>query len=84
MEDSVGEAQAAWERADHGAGVEGLAHSPQRQYRALRREVLQAQREALLEARDAGAYASRILQRAQAMLDIEDTRLEQMDNPSGS
>jgi CPA1 family monovalent cation:H+ antiporter len=82
--DTLLSAEAAWERADHGAGIEGLKRSPQRQYRALRREVLQAERQALLEARAAGAYPSRILTRAQAMLDLEETRLEQIDNPSGS
>ncbi|MCU1469812.1 MAG: sodium:proton antiporter [Glaciihabitans sp.] len=81
--DTLLSAESAWERADHGADVDGLVHSPQRQYRALRREVLQAEREALLEARSSGSYASRILNRAQAMLDLEETRLEAIDNPSG-
>jgi len=82
--DTLLSAESAWERAEHGAGVDGLVHSPQRQYRALRREVLQAEREALLDARSSGAYPSRILTRAQAMLDLEETRLEQIDNPSGT
>jgi CPA1 family monovalent cation:H+ antiporter len=77
-------AESARERAEHGAGDEGLVQSPQRQYRELRREVLQAEREALLEARSEGTYPSRVLQRAQAMIDLEETRLEQMDNPSTS
>jgi CPA1 family monovalent cation:H+ antiporter len=72
-------AQSAWERVEHGAGIDGLVHSPQRQYRALRREVLQAERAALLEARSAGVYPSRILRQAQAMLDLEETRLEAAD-----
>jgi CPA1 family monovalent cation:H+ antiporter len=78
--DTLLAAESAWERADHGAGVDGLTHSPQRQYRALRREVLQAERDALLDARSAGSYPSRILSRAQALLDLEETRLEQIDN----
>jgi CPA1 family monovalent cation:H+ antiporter len=82
--DTLLAAESAWERAEHGAGIDGLTHSPQRQYRALRRQVLQAERAALLEARAAGTYPSRILIRAQAMLDLEETRLEQIDNPSGS
>ena len=82
--DTLLSAEAAWERADHGAGVDGLKHSPQRQYRELRREVLAAEHEALLEVRSAGTYPSRILSRAQALLDLEQTRLEQIDNPSGS
>jgi len=82
--DTLLSAESARERAEHGAGDEGLADSPQRQYRELRREVLQAERDALLEARAEGSYPSRILSRAQAMIDLEETRLEQMDNPSGS
>ena len=82
--DTLLAAESAWERADHGAGDAGLTHSPQRQYRALRREVLQAERTALLEARSAGTFPSRVLNRAQAMIDLEETRLEQMDNPGGS
>ena len=82
--DTLLSAESAWERAEHGAGIDGLTHSPQRQYRELRREVLQAEREALLEARTTGSFSSRILSRAQAMLDLEETRLEQIDNPSGS
>ncbi len=72
--------RSASERAEHGAGDKELANSPQRQYRELRREVLQAERDALLEARSEGSYPSRILSRAQAMIDMEETRLEAMDN----
>lgn len=78
--DTLLAAESAWERADHGAGDAGLPQSPQRQYRELRREVLQAERAALLQARSEGTYPSRILNRAQAMIDLEETRLEQMDN----
>jgi len=81
--DSLMIVETASERAEHGAGDEELALSPRRQYRELRREVLAAEREALLEARSSGAYPSRILARAQTMLDFEETRLEQMDNQSG-
>jgi len=77
-------AESAWERVEHGAGVDGLVHSPQRQYRALRREVLQAERAALLEARSEGVYSSRILRQAQSMLDTEETRLEQMESGGSS
>jgi CPA1 family monovalent cation:H+ antiporter len=79
--DTMLAAEAAWERADQGAGPGSLAQSPQRQYRQLRREVLQAERLALLDARSSGTYPSRILGRAQAMLDLEETRLQQIDNP---
>jgi monovalent cation/hydrogen antiporter len=82
--DTLLSAESAWERADNGTDEKGIARSPHQQYRALRREVLQAERSALLDARSSGTYPSRILSRAQAMLDLEETRLEQMDNPSGS
>ena len=81
--DTLLSAESAWERANYGGGAEGIAKSPHQQYRTLRQEVLQAEREALLEARSTGSYPSRILGRAQAMLDLEETRLEQIDNPSG-
>jgi hypothetical protein len=77
-------AESAWERARFAGEEGGLARSPHQQYRALRFEVLQAEREALLEARSSGSYPSRILASAQAMLDLEQTRLQQIDNPSGS
>jgi NhaP-type Na+/H+ or K+/H+ antiporter len=73
-------AQATWERVDSEGDAERIANSPQRRYRELRRAVLWAEREALLEARSAGSYSSRILQRAQAMLDLEEARLEQFDD----
>ncbi|HWR85878.1 MAG TPA: cation:proton antiporter [Rhodoglobus sp.] len=73
--DTLSSARAARERA----AAEGDAPSPEASYRALRREVLEAQRAALLEARSAGTYPSRILARAQSMLDLEETRLEQLE-----
>lgn len=82
--DTLLSAESAWERAEHGGGDEGMEHSPQKQYRTLRRQVLSAEREALLEARSAGTYSSRVLSRAQAILDTEETRLEQFDHPSGT
>jgi NhaP-type Na+/H+ or K+/H+ antiporter len=82
--DTLLSAESAWERAKFGGGERGLAKSPHQQYRSLRYELLQAEREALLDARSSGSYPSRILGRAQAMLDLEQTRLEQIDNPSGS
>jgi NhaP-type Na+/H+ and K+/H+ antiporters len=71
----------AWERAEHTEG-ESLADAPHRQYRELRRQVLDAERAALLEARARGSYPSRILQRAQSLLDLEETRLSQVDSES--
>ncbi|WP_066042673.1 cation:proton antiporter [Herbiconiux solani] len=73
--------ESAWERA-HAAetGDPGAVGSaPHRQYRMLRLEVLRAERTALLDARGRGAYSSRILVRAQLMLDQEESRLQQMD-----
>jgi len=82
--DTLLSAESAWERARFGAGTEGIAKSPHQQYRSLRQEVLQAERAALLDARSTGSYPSRVLSRAQAMLDLEETRLEQIDNPGAS
>jgi NhaP-type Na+/H+ or K+/H+ antiporter len=82
--ETLGAAESAWERAKFGTTDAGIAKSPNQQYRLLRREVLQAEREALLDARSSGSYPSRILARAQTMLDLEETRLEHLDNPSGS
>lgn len=72
--------EVAWERVEHGDEEDGILQSPHRQYRELRREVLAAERAVLLDARARGAYASRILQRAQSLLDLEEARLAQMDS----
>ncbi|HEU4850045.1 MAG TPA: sodium:proton antiporter [Terrimesophilobacter sp.] len=77
-------AESAWERAEIGVGADALAQSPHQQYRFLRRQIIDAERTALLDAMADGAYSSRIITRAQTMLDLEETRLEQIDNPSGS
>ncbi len=68
--------ESAWERA-HADDSGGTA--PHRQYRVLRLEVLKAERAALLDARGRGEYNSRILVRAQLMLDQEEARLAQSD-----
>ena len=78
-QDTLIASQAAWERAEHADSDDGILDSPHQQYRDLRREVLQAERAVLLEARSRGSYPSRILTRAQALLDLEEARLEQMD-----
>jgi NhaP-type Na+/H+ or K+/H+ antiporter len=67
----------ARERVDQQSG-EAVELGPQQQYLILRTEVLAAQRAALLEARSRGSYSSRILGRAEAMLDIEESRLAQV------
>lgn len=53
---------------------------PHEQHRALRMQVLRAERAALLEARSTGAYSSRVMERAQQMLDLEESRLAQVDD----
>lgn len=78
-QDTLLASQAAWERAEHADSDDGILDSPHQQYRDLRREVLQAERAVLLEARSRGSYPSRILTRAQALLDLEEARLQQID-----
>ncbi|OOB90475.1 cation:proton antiporter [Rathayibacter sp. VKM Ac-2630] len=76
--DTLTRSQVAWEQVDRQADA---PLGPHAQYLILRRAVLLAEREALLEARGRGLYSSRILRRAQLMLDAEETRLE-MDDTS--
>ncbi|MDH6181397.1 NhaP-type Na+/H+ or K+/H+ antiporter [Microbacteriaceae bacterium SG_E_30_P1] len=77
--DTVTGSQIMRERVDADGDAAALAAAPHARYRALRYEVLQAERQALLMARSAGRYPSRIIARAQTMLDIEETRLAQFD-----
>jgi NhaP-type Na+/H+ or K+/H+ antiporter len=77
--DTLISAEATWERAEHEDSPHGIVQSPHQQYRTLRREVLQAERDALLAARSRGDYPSRILIRAQSFLDLEETRIQQID-----
>ncbi|CAN5506715.1 sodium:proton antiporter [soil metagenome] len=72
--------QTAWERAEHAEDEDAILSSPHQQYRALRREVLAAERDVLLESRSRGAYPSRILERAQSLLDLEESRLAQLES----
>ncbi|NQX17039.1 sodium:proton antiporter [Rathayibacter sp. VKM Ac-2857] len=65
--------EAAWERAR--GSRRDAADTPHRLYRALRLAVVSAEREALLDARSRRAYPQRILGQAQALLDLEETRL---------
>lgn len=65
--------EAAWERAR--GSRRDVADTPHRLYRALRLAVVSAEREALLDARSRRAYPQRILVQAQALLDLEETRL---------
>ncbi|MDM4762881.1 cation:proton antiporter [Galbitalea sp. SE-J8] len=71
---------AARERAEEGVDEpEDVASSPHRRRRVLVHHMIEAQREALLEARSEGTYPSRLIERAQAMLDLEQTRIEAAD-----
>ena len=70
--DSTLRVDAAWERVRKKAD----GSTPHRQYRQLRRAVVLAEYEALLRARRDGIYPSRVLSRAQAMLELEETRLD--------
>jgi len=58
--------------------ADSSAVTPRQRYRLLRRSVIAAEREALLDARSEGAYPSHILAQAQSWLDLEETRLDQM------
>ncbi|MGN6425661.1 sodium:proton antiporter [uncultured Leifsonia sp.] len=66
-------AEAAWERSV--MFDEPPETRPHHVYRTLRLAVVDAERDRLLLERSRGAYPSRILSEAQAMLDIEETRL---------
>ncbi|MGT2425773.1 cation:proton antiporter [Amnibacterium kyonggiense] len=66
-------AEAAWERI-HGTD-QPLEATPHRLFRRLRLAVVEAEREHLLELRRQGTYPARIEDRAQALLDLEETRL---------
>jgi NhaP-type Na+/H+ or K+/H+ antiporter len=66
-------AEAAWERSH--SGDLPLEATPHRLFRRLRLAVVEAEREHLLELRRQGVYPPRIEDRAQALLDLEETRL---------
>lgn len=66
-------AEAAWERG-HGGDLP-LEATPHRLFRRLRLAVVDAEREHLLELRRQGIYPARIEDRAQTLLDLEETRL---------
>ena len=70
-------AESMWERAAIREGRRPVG--PHAQYGLLLHIAIDAQREALLEARSKGAYPSRVLGRAQALLDQEEARLERRD-----
>lgn len=57
--------------------------SPHAQFQQLRSEVIEAERGVLLDARARGAYPSRVLQRAQEFLDLEEARIRQLGDGAG-
>ena len=63
---------AAWERL---ATVEGQ-ESPSDQYNRIRQAMIAAERERVLEIRDAGSVASEVVEDVLAMLDIEESMLD--------
>ncbi|PWC07386.1 cation:proton antiporter [Mycetocola zhujimingii] len=70
-------------RSESVAEVRSGQPGPHQQHRILRLRVLQAERDALLDARATGAYSSRVMERAQNILDLEESRLAQLSGPSG-
>ncbi|MGA0566271.1 cation:proton antiporter [Rathayibacter sp. KR2-224] len=67
-------AESAWERAALHEGASPVG--PHAQYGMLLRVAIEAERQALLAARSKGSYPSRVLRRAQMLLDQEEARLE--------
>jgi CPA1 family monovalent cation:H+ antiporter len=63
---------AAWERT---RSQRASHERPHQQFRELRLRVVAAERERLLVLRAQGTYSSRVLTEAQALLDLEETRL---------
>ena len=80
-QDTMLRVEAEWERVEIHED-EQRKTGPHQQYRALRALVLDAERAALLEARSRGNYPSRVLSRAQVMLDFDESRMAQREeNP---
>lgn len=73
--DTALRAEWASERAEAMAADDDAPLTPRATYLLLRRHVLDAERQALLEARGSGTRPSRVLARAQRMLDHEEARL---------
>ncbi|GHF38828.1 CPA1 family monovalent cation:H+ antiporter [Amycolatopsis bartoniae] len=67
----------AWERLGYGSN---LRETPSAAYRRLRAEMLTAEREVLLTARDRGTVDDEVLRRVLDTLDIEESMLEPQDD----
>src|SRR5207244_1948844 len=68
----------AWERLGRGSSIE---ETPSDAYRRLRAEMLEAEREVLLAARDRGSVDDEVLRRVLGALDIEESFLERETEP---
>ncbi|NEN06668.1 sodium:proton antiporter [Diaminobutyricibacter tongyongensis] len=78
-QDTMLRVEAQWERAEREES-DTPVFGPHQQYQALKEQVLEAERNALLDARSRGSYSSRVLLHAQVMLDFEESRLSHRDN----
>ncbi len=78
-QDTMLRVEAQWERAEREES-ETPVFGPHQQYQALKEQVLEAERTALLDARSRGSYSSRVLLHAQVMLDFEESRISHRDN----
>jgi CPA1 family monovalent cation:H+ antiporter len=72
--DTLNRLEGARERVDRGEDADDQL-GPHSQYWILRSQVLAAERSALLEARSRGNYSSRVLGRAESLLDADETRI---------
>lgn len=70
-------ALAAWERLGR---PESEYETPSEAYRRLRMAMLEAERAHILEVRDEGQVADEVLQRAQVVLDIEESILDRAES----
>ncbi|GLY65671.1 Na+/H+ antiporter [Amycolatopsis taiwanensis] len=71
-------ADTAWERLGRGSQIE---ETPSEVYRRLRAEMLDAEREVLLDARDRGSVDDEVLRRVLSTLDIEEAMFERPEEP---
>ena len=70
---SQGRADIAWERLGRANAV---YEPPTAAYRRLRLDMLEAEREAVIVARDAGRYDNEVLRTVQTVLDVEESLLD--------
>lgn len=73
---SIDRSNALWER------LGGSGETPSEQYARLRRSMLEAEREAVLEVRDAGTVPHEVLAEVLGALDVEESIIEMVDRSS--